>query len=123
MDVFKKEEIIFKLKDISSKIKTKNNKITSNKGFNCSVMGKSELIKFMNTKVLVKNPYPISKNRSEKLKYNVDANAKHIMQKGICVIMEILMRYFNDYPTNDNSNKKVWFMDIETSTVNKLKTL
>ena len=113
MHLFKKNTIEFKLKDIASKS-------SNNKGFKCNVMGKNEIIKFLNNKVLAKNPYPIREDKGGHITYNLNTNAKSIMRKGICVMLEMIMRYFNESPHNSN---KMWFFDVEQTLANDLPKL
>ena len=110
MHLFKKKDIEFKLKDIT--VQSANNK-----GFKCNVMGKNEIIKFLNTKVLAKNPYPVRQDRGGFVKYDVNTNAKNIMRKGICVMLEIIMRYFNE---SSHTDKQFWFFDVEQTLANDL---
>ena len=110
MHLFKKNNIEFKLKDIT--VKSSNNK-----GFKCNVMGKNEIIKFLNNKVLAKNPFPIREDKGGHITYDVNTNAKNIMRKGICVMLEMIMRYFNESPHKDN---KRWFFDVEQTLANDL---
>jgi hypothetical protein len=113
MHLFKKNTIEFKLKDIASKS-------SNNKGFKCNVMGKNEIIKFLNNKVLAKNPYPIREDKGGHITYDVNNNAKNIMRKGICVMLEMIMRYFNESPHTEN---KMWFFDVEQTLANDLPKL
>ena len=110
MHLFKKKDIEFKLKDIT--VKSSNNK-----GFKCNVMGKNEIIKFLNNKVLAKNPYPVRQDKGGFIKYDVNTNAKNIMRKGICVMLEIIMRYFNE---SSHTDKQQWFFDVEQTLANDL---
>jgi len=110
MHLFKKNTIEFKLKDIASKS-------SNNKGFKCNVMGKNEIIKFLNNKVLAKNPYPIREDKGGHITYNLNTNAKNIMRKGICVMLEMIMRYFNESPHTEN---KMWFFDVEQTLANDI---
>jgi len=110
MHLFKKKDIEFKLKDIT--VQSSNNK-----GFKCNVMGKNEIIKFLNNKVLAKNPYPVRQDKGGFIKYDVNTNAKNIMRKGICVMLEIIMRYFNE---SSHTDKHLWFFDVEQTLANDL---
>jgi len=110
MHLFKKNTIEFKLKDIASKS-------SNNKGFKCNVMGKNEIIKFLNNKVLAKNPYPIREDKGGHITYDLNTNAKNIMRKGICVMLEMIMRYFNESPHTEN---KMWFFDVEQTLANDI---
>ena len=113
MHLFKKNEMVFKMKEITKTV-------TNNKGVKCSLMGKNEIIKFFNNKVLVNNPYPIEYEIRQK--YDVNGkDAKDILRHGYCVLMEMTMRYFNDCPLI--SDKPVWFFDVEKTLANDLITL
>jgi hypothetical protein len=119
MHLFKKNEMTFKMKEIV-KQPVAGKHAYLNKGFKCSVMGKSEIVKFMNNKVLAKNPYFSGQNKDGMIKYDVNTNAKNIMRIGLCVMMEIIMRYFNDSP---NSGNQKWFLDVEETLANDLPKL
>lgn len=119
MHVFKKSEMTFKMKEII-KQPVAGKHAYLNKGFKCSVMGKSEIVKFMNDKVLAKNPYTVRQDKDRLIKYDVSTNAKNIMRIGLCVMMEIIMRYFNDSP---NSGNQKWFLDVEETLANDLPKL
>ena len=119
MHLFKKNEMTFKMKEIV-KQPVAGKHAYLNKGFKCSVMGKSEIVKFMNNKVLAKNPYIGGPGKGEQIKYDVNTNAKNIMRIGLCVMMEIIMRYFNDSP---NAGNQKWFLDVEETLANDLPKL
>jgi len=119
MHLFKKNEMTFKMKEIV-KQPVAGKHAYLNKGFKCSVMGKSEIVKFMNNKVLAKNPYFSGQNKDGMIKYDVNTNAKNIMRIGLCVMMEVIMRYFNDSP---NSGNQKWFLDVEETLANDLPKL
>ena len=119
MHLFKKNEMTFKMKEIV-KQPVAGKHAYLNKGFKCSVMGKSEIVKFMNNKVLAKNPYFIGQDKDQMIKYDVNTNAKNIMRIGLCVMMEVIMRYFNDSP---NSGNQKWFLDVEETLANDLPKL
>ena len=110
MHLFKKNEMVFKMKEITGSV-------TNNKGVKCSLMGKNEIIKFFNNKVLVNNPYPVEYEIRQK--YDVNGkDAKDILRHGYCVLMEMIMRYFNDCPLI--KDKHVWFFDVEKTLANDL---
>jgi len=119
MHLFKKNEMTFKMKEIV-KQPVAGKHAYLNKGFKCSVMGKSEIVKFMNDKVLAKNPYTVRQNKDTMIKYDVNTNAKNIMRIGLCVMMEVIMRYFNDSP---NAGNQKWFLDVEETLANDLPKL
>ena len=85
--------------------------------YNCAVSHKNEIIKFLNNKVLAKNPYPVRQDKGGFIKYDVNTNAKNIMRKGICVMLEIIMRYFNE---SSHTDKQQWFFDVEQTLANDL---
>ena len=55
-----------------------------------------------------------------KIRAKGTTNAKNIMRKGICVMLEMIMRYFNESPHNSN---KMWFFDVEQTLANDLPKL
>ena len=120
MHLFKKNEMTFKMKEIVKSGATSGKGKTVNKGFKCSVMGKNEIVKFMNNKVLAKSPYPVLQDKGGIIKYDVNKNAKNIMRMGLCVMMELIMRYFNDSPISGNLK---WFFDVEETLANDLPKL
>ena len=117
MHLFKNNEIVFKLKEIVKK-NANNKNMVINKGFKCCVSGKKDIIKFLNNKILANNPYPIRQDKGSIMTYNVNANAKNIMRIGLCVITEMIMRYYNECPLT--INKQIWFFDPEEALANDL---
>jgi hypothetical protein len=117
MHLFKNNEIVFKLKEIVKR-NANNKNLVINKGFKCCVSGKKDIIKFLNNKVLANNPYPIRQDKGSIMKYDVNVNAKNIMRIGLCVITEMIMRYYNECPLT--KNEKVWFFDPEETLANDL---
>ena len=116
MNIFKNKEIVFKIKEL---IINKDGKEHVNKGFKCNVMGKSEILIRLN-KVLAENPYPTIFNNNQKfIKYD-NNNTKKIQRIGLCVITEIILRYYND---NSHIQNKIWFYDIEKTIYNNLVNL
>ena len=97
MQVFKGRELTFKIKDMTQ---TRNNK-----GSRCDRMGKTEIIKFLN-QVL---------GEKEEKTYNND-NTESILKNGLCVILEIILRHFNDI----KKDNKVWFLDPERALKNNI---
>jgi len=106
MHLFKSGDTVFKTKDMTEK--------RNNKGAKCSSAGKKDLIIRLN-EVLKENPY-----RQETTLYN-DDNAESILKGGLCVILEIVMRYYNDDP--QSKDKAVWFFDLEKALANKIVSL
>lgn len=97
MQFFKGRELTFKIKDMTQ---TRNNK-----GSRCDRMGKTEIIKFLN-QVL---------GETEEKTYNND-NTETILKIGLCVILEIVLRHFND----TKKDNKVWFLDPERAIKNNI---
>jgi hypothetical protein len=85
----------------------------NNKGAKCSSAGKKDIIKRLN-KILGENPYFVEGD--EKFEYN-DENTEYILRPGLCVILEIVLRYFNE------SKKGVWFFDVEQAVANRVVAL
>jgi superfamily II DNA or RNA helicase len=94
--LFKNNEMHFKTKDISQQ--------RNNKGALCSNAGKSDIVKRLNS-VLEENDYQ-------------DEKIEGILKIGLCVIMEMTLRYFTE--TNFKGRNKVYFMDGETALINKI---
>jgi len=117
MHLFKNNEIVFKLKEIVKR-NANNKNMVINKGFKCCVSGKKDIIKFLNNKVLANNPYPRRQDKGSIMKYDVNINAKNIMRIGLCVITEMIMRYYNECPLTQN--EQVWFFDPEETLANDL---
>jgi hypothetical protein len=89
-------DIVFKIKDLTLK--------RNNAGANCDKQTKAEVIKRING--ILGQPI-----------YTVE-NTETVLKMGMCVILEILMRHFND--TNYRGLNKVWFFDIEKALVNRI---
>jgi len=115
MTTFKEREIVFK-----TKVLTKNK---NNKGVYCEIVGKEDVIKKINTMLssLVYDERFINKQ----IKVNVKDERKGtitektiengIYKQGLCVILEILLRYYNDTAVNG----KIWFLDTEKAKINQ----
>ena len=109
MSPFKKGEIVFKTKDMTEAI--------NNRGAKCNSAGKKDII-FRINQLIKNNPY--MKPDDERYEYN-DKNSSEILKWGLCVILEIIMRFYND-----NESKKsaiVWFFDVDRALSNKLSFL
>jgi hypothetical protein len=117
MHLFKENEMTFKMKEIVKSGVPTAKRGNVNKGFKCSLMGKKEIVKFINNRVLAKNPYPVRQDKGGIIQYDVNKNAKNIMRAGLCVMMEMIMRYFNDSPISGNLK---WFFDVEETLANDL---
>jgi len=92
-----KNEVEFKMKDMTQ---TRNNR-----GSKCDNEIKSDVLKRLNL-VLGEETYTL-------------ANSENIEKAGLCVILEMLCRYFNE----TKRNGKVWFMDTEQALINQISTL
>ena len=106
MHLFKNNEMVFKTKNMLEK--------RNNIGASCNIAGKQDLIKRIN--LLIKDdPYALNVE-----KYN-DINTEYIMKPGLCVILEIIMRHYNN---NANMrNKRVWFLTAEQTIASNLIAL
>jgi superfamily II DNA or RNA helicase len=98
MSFFKNEGIVFKTKEMSDK----------RGGAKCSSAGKQDLMKRLNY-VLGEKIYI----DSNELYSQVD-----IRKQGLCVILEILFRYFTEI--HSNVDNKHWFFDLEKTIINKI---
>ena len=109
LDLFhKKDKVpVFKLKN---KISTTKN----NKGAQCNTLGKTEIVKRLNDLV---DQYPYVDNKDYKRKYT-NQDISDIYKSGLCVMTEILMRFYNDKKTGIK-----WYFTMEESTLNELKKL
>jgi len=112
MHNFKKEGVVFKTKDMSDK--------RNNIGLRCSGSTKNDTIKRLN-KVLESGPF--FKEGDERNIYN-DVTSIEIKKIGFCVMLEIIMRYYNDVEMEKNSLvRKTWFFDVEKTIYNNLVNL
>jgi hypothetical protein len=99
MHPFETDNIVFKTKLLGEG--------GNNKGVTCWKVGKSKSIHKLNS-ILGKTMYDTS-------------NTKYILADGVCIIMEIIMRYMTE--NNESTNGKVFFMDLEKTLVNRLINL
>uniref|UniRef100_A0A6C0DCF3 Helicase ATP-binding domain-containing protein n=1 Tax=viral metagenome TaxID=1070528 RepID=A0A6C0DCF3_9ZZZZ len=112
MHNFKKEGVVFKTKDMSDK--------RNNIGLRCSGSTKNDTIKRLN-KVLESGPF--FKEGDERNIYN-DRTTIDIKKIGFCVMLEIIMRYYNDIEMEKNLLvRKTWFFDVEKTIYNNLVNL
>jgi len=112
MQHFKKEGVVFKTKDMSDK--------RNNIGLRCSGSTKNDTIKRLN-RVLESGPF--FKEGDERNIYN-DATSIEIKKIGFCVMLEIIMRYYNDVEMDKNPLvRKTWFFDVEKTIYNNLVNL
>ncbi len=109
LDLFhKKDKIpVFKLKN-------KNSETKNNKGAQCNTLGKTEIVKKLNEIV---EQYPYYENSDYK-KHYTNNDISDIYKSGLCVMTEILMRFYDDKKTG-----KKWFFNMEESILNKLKEI
>jgi len=98
MSFFKNDEIVFKTKEMSDK----------RGGAKCSSAGKQDIMKRLNY-ILSEKIYTDS---------NELYSQSNIQKQGLCVILEVLFRYFTE--KHSDSDKKHWFFDLEKSTINKI---
>ena len=84
--------------------------IRNNKGSKCSSAGKLDIIKRLNA-IVRANPYVEQSNAP-------DYDYADISRTGLCVVLEILLRYYNEHPNNH-----VWFFDVEKTLGNKLVSI
>jgi hypothetical protein len=101
MQVFRNNDVVFKTLDLQSKLK---------KGSRCGGEGKKDVMKKIN--MIVENDFKYTEENTED-----SESGKHLIVKpGMCIIMEMLMRYYNKVGKED----KVWFLDLERSVLSKL---
>ena len=97
VNMFKKREMVFKIKDLRQ--------ARNNVGARCGDSTiKSEVIKLLNT--LLERP-------ANNAVYD---DSTEIFHFGLCVIIEVLMRYFTD----TNKNGKIYFLSPEETAVNDI---
>jgi len=106
MSQFKNGEIVFKTKDMTEAI--------NNRGAKCNSAGKKDIMIRLN-QIIKTDPY--QKPEDEMYEYN-NVNSASILKYGMCVILEMLMRHYNDNPVN-----RLWFFDIDRALSNKLALL
>lgn len=92
INMFKNREMVFKVKDVRSQ--------RNNVGARCDEKRKGDVIKLVN-EIIGKQMY--------------DANASYL-NFGFCVIMEIILRHYNDI----HKNGKVYFMTPEETAINDI---
>jgi len=112
MHNFKNEGAVFKTKDLSEK--------RNNIGLKCSGSTKNDTIKRLN-RVLESGPF--FEDGGERNIYN-DNTSMEIKKTGFCVMLEIIMRYYNEIEMEKNPLvKKTWFFDVEKTIYNNLVNL
>jgi hypothetical protein len=116
MSVFKGGEVTFKTKLLSGK--------WNNTGANCSVLGKKDVINRINSildEPVYSNEFIKKYSTRQILKNGMKVEKKKengIYKLGLCVILEILLRYYNDI----GHNGKIWFFDNEIAELNGIIT-
>ena len=96
------------------KLKALDVKSKNNKGAKISILGKSEILKKLN---ILLDEYPYVENKDYKRKYT-DNEIADIFKPGLCVIVEILSRFYNDANTNKN-----YFLTHEKALISKIKNM
>jgi superfamily II DNA or RNA helicase len=91
---FKGANMVFKVKDTKQR--------RNNKGARCDSAGKIDIIKLLNA-------------IQSDIRYT-DANTDDIHQNGLCIITEILMRYF----TEQTHGNRLFFLNAEQATLNDI---
>jgi hypothetical protein len=109
MSPFKNGTIVFKTKDMTEAI--------NNRGAKCNDAGKKDIM-FRINEIAKKDPY--RKPDDELYEYN-NKNAAAILKYGLCVILEVIMRHFNE--NAESKSKTVWFFDVDRALSNKLALL
>ncbi len=101
MQVFRNNDVVFKTLDLQSKLK---------KGSRCGGEGKKDVMKKIN--MIMDTDFLYSEENTE----DTELGKNLIIKPGMCVILEMLMRYYNKMGRDD----KVWFLDLERSVLSKL---
>jgi hypothetical protein len=113
INLFKNDEVVFKTKDLKE---TKGNK-----GAYCQNAGKKDIINRIN--MILDTPVYNDEFVRKKIVTKVKRNDGYIYNKefengiykyGLCVILEMVMRYYNEI----NKDNKIWFLDLEKSIIN-----
>ena len=90
------ESMVFKTKDFRQK--------RNNRGSKCDIWGKADILKRINFILGSEDAY-------------TSDNTKTILKPGICIIMEIMMRYYSE----TKKNGKEWFLTAEQGIMNDVK--
>jgi Helicase conserved C-terminal domain len=117
MHLFKNGDTVFKTKNLPGK--------WGNKGSACNVLGKKDILARLNSIL----EFPIYNNESIRQYYTTIITKKGlqvekrlengIYAKGLCVILEILLRYFQE----TSYKGKIWFYDLEEADINEIVEL
>jgi hypothetical protein len=90
--------------------KTFDQKNKSKKGSTCTIEGKKDVIKRLN----LISGFTYGDKEVEGVENFI--NSKEIIKPGLCVVLEILLRYFDDTRKDD----KRWFLDGEKAVLSKI---
>ena len=101
MQVFRNNDVVFKTMDLQNKLK---------KGSRCGGEGKKDIMKKLN--IILGEEFKYTEENTE----DTDAGKNLIVKPGMCIILEMLLRFFN----KTKRGGKTWFLDLERSTLNKL---
>lgn len=101
MQVFRNNDVVFKTMDLQNKLK---------KGSRCGGEGKKDIMKKLN--IILGEDFKYTEENTE----DTDAGKNLIVKPGMCIILEMLLRFFN----KTKRGGKTWFLDLERSTLNKL---
>jgi hypothetical protein len=92
--------------------KTLDQRNKSKKGSTCTIEGKKDVIKRLN----FVSGFTYSDKDVEGVENAV--NCKNIIKQGLCVLLEILLRYYDDTKKED----KRWFLDGEKTVLSRITT-
>ena len=119
MHLFRNGETIFKTKVLPGR--------WGNKGVYCNILGKKDVLDRLNS--LLDTPQPMYTNESirkyftqvlDKKGVRVEKRIENgIYRNGLCVILEILLRYYHDI----EHKGKEWFFDVEKTIINNIVNL
>lgn len=118
MTLYKERDMVFKTKLLSHS--------RNNKGLYCEIVGKEDVIKRINSLLgaggvgvydekFITKTITLRKKDEAKGTFTERVVDNGIYKQGLCVILEILLRYYNDTAVNG----KTWFLDVEKSKINK----
>jgi hypothetical protein len=112
INIFKNGITVFKTKTVSSN--------GNNKGVFCNVLGKTDILNRLNTlleSTIYTNEFIKNKHTTTVVKKGIRVEKETengIYKDGLCVILEIILRYYNEI---DYKNK-IWFFDFEMAAIN-----
>jgi len=101
MQVFRNNDVVFKTMDLQNKLK---------KGSRCGGEGKKDIMKKLN--IILGEEFKYTEENTE----DTDAGKNLIVKPGMCIILEMLLRFFN----KTKRDGKTWFLDLERAVLNKL---